>query len=131
MNIPEITNEMKQGIRSESVTNAQSVDRAYRSNGSSTAPPDAVQKQHGTQQGDTQPQDFSREELNTLVKETEDQLELNDVKLKFNILEEEEAVQIEIIGSDGKTIRKIPGDDFLKMSKSLKNLGSGVLDEVS
>jgi len=131
MNIPEITNEMKQGIRSESVSPTQSVDRTYDSDGSVKPAPDAIQKQDGAQNDDTQSNNFTREELETLVKDAEDQLEKNDVKLKFNILEEDDAIQVEIVDADGKTIRKIPGDDLLKLSKSLKNLERGFLDEVS
>jgi len=51
--------------------------------------------------------------------------------LKFNVLEENDTIQVEIIDSDGKTIRKIPEDDLLKLSESLKNLGKGFLDKVS
>ena len=48
----------------------------------------------------------------------EDQLANNNVKLKFNVLDESNTIQVEILDSDGNTIRKIPGDDLVKLSKS-------------
>jgi len=131
MNIPDITNEIKSGIRSESVAPTQSVDRTYDRDGSVSVAPDAVQKQSGAKKEEEQSQNFSREEVDTLIKDAESQLEKNDVKLKFNVLEENDSVQVEIVDSDGKTIRKIPDDDLLKLTKSLKKLDRGFLDETS
>lgn len=130
MNIPEISNDMKQGLRSESVTSAQAVDRSQVRNGSVRPANDAVQKTSSAQE-DKQSSNLSKDKLETLVKDAENILEQNDVQLKFNVLQEDDTVQVEIVDADGKTIRKIPGDDLLKLSKSLKNLERGFLDEVS
>lgn len=129
MNIPEISNEMKQGVRSESVTPAQSADKPHAENRPDRLNPEAVYKQSSAQ-GEKNSPNFSKEDLTKLVEETEKQLDKNDVKLKFNVLEENDTVQVEIVDAEGKTIRKIPGDDLLKLSKSLKNLERGFLDEV-
>nr|WP_321974339.1 flagellar protein FlaG [Pseudodesulfovibrio indicus] len=72
----------------------------------------------------------TREELDTIIAEAEQALDSNDVKLKFNVLENNDTIQVEVIDSNGKTIRKIPEDDLIKLTKSLKNLGQGFLDEV-
>ncbi|QGY41315.1 flagellar biosynthesis protein FlaG [Pseudodesulfovibrio cashew] len=130
MNIPEINNDVKQSLRSESVAAAQAVHGPSIRDGSDKVPSDAVQKQDSSK-SDKQSQQFSKEQMNDLVKETQELLENNDVKLKFNVLEENDTVQVEIIDGEGKVIRKIPGDDLLKLSKSLKNLDRGFLDEVS
>lgn len=130
MNIPEISNELKQGLRSESMVPAQSVDRSHIRNGSNRVAPDAIQKLSAAQ-GDKSSHNFSKEELNAIIEDAEKQLEKNDVKLKFNVLEENDTVQVEILDAEGKTIRKIPGDDLLKLSKSLKNLERGFLDKIS
>jgi len=130
MNIPEISTELKVGIRSESGTPAQVVDETQGHNGSARAAPDITQQQETSQQN-RQPETFSKEKLDELVMDVEQFLERNDIQLKFNVLEEDDTVQVEIVDSDGKTIRKIPGDDLLKLSKSLKNLERGFLDEVS
>lgn len=129
MNIPEISNDVKQNVRSENAVTAASVDRTVRD---STGPAGAevVHKQGRTSE-EKQPQHFSREELDSIIKEAEENLEKNDVKLKFNVIEENEDVQVEIVDGDGKTIRKIPEDDLLKLSKSLKNLEGGLLNQVS
>ena len=130
MNIPEVVNELKQSLRSESVALAQSVDRSHIRDGSTKVPLDAVQKQSRAQ-GDKQSRNFSREDMNALIDDAQKQLDKSDVKLKFNVLEENDTVQVEIVDAEGKTIRKIPGDDLLKLSKSLKNLERGFLDKVS
>jgi len=129
MNILDISNDVKQSIRSENVATAEAMDRSVRSNAEPTGP-DAVQRQDSAQQ-DKQSQQFTREELETLIQEAEEHLANNDVKLKFNVSEEDDAIQVEIVDSTGKTIRKIPEDDLLKLSKSLKNLERGFLDKVS
>ncbi|BCS87112.1 flagellar protein FlaG [Pseudodesulfovibrio sediminis] len=129
MNIPDIRIDTKQGMRSESVTPAKAVARQP-DQGETAKRTDAVNKQDASDT-DAQSNHFSREELNTLVAEAEKQLENSNVQLKFNILEENDTVQVEIVDAEGKTIRKIPDDDFLKLTKSLKNLGQGFLNEVS
>ena len=66
-----------------------------------------------------------------MIAEAEEHLEAKNIKLKFNVLENNDTIQVEIVDSDGKTIRKIPDDDLLKLTKSLKNLGQGFLDKMS
>ncbi len=130
MSIPEISIEMKQDLRPEKILPARNMVRQSAHSENEMVSVDAIHKQSKAQ-ADNQSTDFSKEKLNSLISEAEEHLEANDVNLKFKILEETNTVQVEIIDSDGKTIRKIPGDDFLKLSKSLKNLGQGFLDEVS
>lgn len=131
MNIPEITIEMKQELRSESVVQAKAMARPPVQEASSQPPVDAVNQQSGTRSDNRQSEKFTREELNSMLSQAEDHFASNDVKLKFNVLEENDTIQVEIIDSDGKTIRKIPEDDLLKLTESLKNLGKGFLDKVS
>jgi flagellar protein FlaG len=129
MNILDISNDVKQSIRSENAATAEAMARSVRSNVEPTGP-NAVQKQDSDQQ-DKHSQKFTREELDTLIQEAEEHLANNDVKLKFNVSEEDDAIQVEIVDGSGKTIRKIPEDDLLKLSKSLKDLERGFLDKVS
>ena len=113
-----------------SVIPALSEDKPHVRDGTVSPELETVQKQDEAH-GDKQPLNHSKEELDNLIEEAEKQLEKSDVKLKFKVLEEDDGVQVEIVDPDGKTIRKIPGDDLLKLSKSLKNLERGFLDEVS
>jgi len=129
MNIPETTNE-RRGLHSESVVQTKAVDKPSALSESTKVHTDAIHKQNKTQ-SDKQSSNFSKETLNQLIGEAEEHLKANDIKLKFKVLEENDMVQVEIVDPDGKTIRKIPGDDLLKLSKSLKNLGQGFLDKVS
>ena len=114
MSIPEISIEMKQGLRLESLLQANDAAGPPAHSENEKVPTDAIQKQSET---DNQSTSFSKDKLNLLIAEAEEHLKANDVNLKFKILEENDTVQVEIIDSDGKTIRKIPDDDLLKLSK--------------
>lgn len=131
MNIPDMTIDTKQNLRSESVATAKAVDKPPIQDGNELARPDVVSKQHNNNTEDGQKGKHTREELEKLVAEATKHLEANNVKLKFNLVEEGEEIQVEVLDSDGKTIRKIPDDDLLKLAKSLKNLGKGFLDTMS
>ncbi|WP_319544024.1 flagellar protein FlaG [uncultured Pseudodesulfovibrio sp.] len=129
MNIPEISIDVKQELRSENAASAKAVDKPPAQENRTEIRIDAV---NGSEKSSTDKHDgFTKEELKALIAEAEKHLETNDVKLKFNILEENDTVQVEIIDSDGKTIRKIPDDDLVKLNQSLKNFGQGFLDKVS
>ena len=67
MNIPEMNNEMKQGMRSENVSQAQAVDKPHVREGSLRPGPDAVQKQAEAQE-DKQPRNRTKDEIDSLVK---------------------------------------------------------------
>lgn len=128
MDIPEIRNELKQNVRSENVAAARDVDRLVR-DGTKTDR-EVVSKRDNASR-EKQSQHFSKEQLDTIIHEAEKHLANKDVKLKFNVIEEADKVQVEIVDGDGKTIRKIPDDELLKLSDSLKKLERGFLDEVS
>ncbi|WP_207263596.1 flagellar protein FlaG [Desulfovibrio sp. Huiquan2017] len=126
MNFPMMNIDRKEELRSESVGSAAIAQkppaREWRN--------DEVMAQDETQ-SDKQSDSFSREELENLISEAEEHLEAKNVKLKFNILENNDTVQVEIVDSNGKTIRKIPDDELIKLTKSLKDLGQGFLDRMS
>ncbi|AMK11832.1 MAG: flagellar protein FlaG [Pseudodesulfovibrio sp.] len=125
MNIPEMNIDVKQGLHSESAAQAKAVQRppAHDDPGRD----DSLMARKDVKGNEIGP---TREELETIIAEAEQALDSNDVKLKFNVLENNDTIQVEVIDSNGKTIRKIPEDDLIKLTKSLKNLGQGFLDEV-
>ncbi len=129
MNIPEITIDMKQDLRSESAAQAKAMGSPPVRETSEKPPTDAVGRQSEAH-SDRQRERFSEDELNAALSRAEEHFAANNVKLKFNVLEENGTIQVEILDSDGKTIRKIPEDDLLKLSESLKDLGKGFLDKV-
>jgi len=129
MDIPVMNTDIKQGLRSESVVPARAVQKPPAPDGSAWR--DDVVMERDKAQTDRQSANPTREELNTLIAETKEHLESKNIKLKFNILENNDTIQVEIIDADGKTIRKIPEDDLLKLTKSLKNFGQGFLDKIS
>ncbi|MDD3313302.1 flagellar protein FlaG [Pseudodesulfovibrio sp.] len=126
MNVPESVIETRQGASSESVFPAKAADRPPGQDRNNRSESDGAGAS-----GAASAKGVSRETVNTLVSEMETRLEQNNVQLKFNILEEDDSVQVEIIDGDGKTIRKIPSDELVNLSKSLKNLDRGFLDEIS
>jgi len=129
MNIPMMNIDMKQELRSESVVPAKAVQKPPVPDGSARR--DDVIVAQGKAQPDKHSDTPTREELKTLIAEAEEHLESKNIKLKFNVLENNDTIQVEIVDSDGKTIRKIPEDDLLKLTKSLKSLGQGFLDTMS
>lgn len=128
MDIPEIRNDMKQNVRSENAVAAKAVDKLVRDG--TRVDREAVSKSDNAN-GEKQSQHYTREELDTLIRDAEEHLANKNVKLKFNVIEENDKIQVEIVDGDGKTIRKIPDDELLKLSDSLKKLERGFLDEVS
>lgn len=126
MNIPEVTTELKLGASSESAGSRQAMGRPPGLDVSSRIPSDET-RHTADSNGDSS---LRREEIEALVDDIQSQLENKNIKLKFNVLEENDTVQVEIVDSNGKTIRKIPDDELLKLSKSLKNLERGFIDEV-
>ncbi len=130
MNIPEIRNDVKQGFRTESTHSAQAVAEPLGAKDGNRLNAEAVHKLENAQK-DKQSNNLSVDQIKTLVTEAEKQLEANNVKLSFNVLEEKDLVQVEIVDNDGKVIRKIPSDEVIKLSESLKNLDRGFLDETS
>lgn len=127
MNIPDVINELKYGTSSESRGLAQAVERPPASGTSDVRESSDISGKHNQSEESRQ---LRRDEVEALVNDMQSRLEDRNVKLKFNVLEENDTVQVEIVDSDGKTIRKIPDDDLLKLSKSLKNLDRGFFDEV-
>jgi len=126
MNVPESRLETGQGVRSESIYPAKAADRPPGLDRNSQSTSDGAGADNAAGAGSV-----SRETVNSLVSDMESRLEQNNVQLKFNILEENDTVQVEIVDGDGKTIRKIPSDELVNLSKSLKNLDRGFLDEIS
>lgn len=128
MNIPESINELRQRVRSESVYSARGSDLPPGQEKNSKTPSGTVGVNNASA---STPQDMSREEVKEIVGDIRSKLENSNVKLKFNVLEENDTVQVEIQDSEGKTLRKIPSDELVKLSNSLKNLDRGFLDAVS
>lgn len=129
MNFPMMNIDRKEELRSESVGSAAIAQKPPARDAREWGN-DEVMAQDETQ-SDKQSDSFSREELENLISEAEEHLEAKNVKLKFNILENNDTVQVEIVDSNGKTIRKIPDDELIKLTKSLKDLGQGFLDRMS
>lgn len=128
MNFSEISNDIRQGLRSESVAQAQARVRAPAGSAESKAASPAVGSKGDENALADRPHTVSRDEAIALAADIEKVLEANNVKLKFNIIEENDTVQVEIVNGEGKTIRKIPSDDMIKLSESLESLDRGFID---
>ncbi|WFS64236.1 flagellar protein FlaG [Pseudodesulfovibrio thermohalotolerans] len=129
MNIPVMNIDIKQDSRSENVVPGRAGPKQNAPDGS--IPRNDTVMAQSKAQADRQSENPTREELDTLIAEAEEHLKANNVKLKFNVLENNDTIQVEVVDSDGKTIRKIPDDELIKLTKSLKDLGQGFLDRMS
>ncbi len=73
---------------------------------------------------------LDRGEATALARDLEKNLQAKGVALKFLVREETGSVQIEVREtSSDKVIRKIPSDDLLKLSASLKALAGAFVDK--
>ncbi|MFW5488832.1 MAG: flagellar protein FlaG [Desulfovibrio sp.] len=61
--------------------------------------------------------------------ELEDSLASHGLKLKFKVDEKTDILQVEVLDSTtGKTVRKLPPDNLLQLTASIKELSRGLLD---
>lgn len=75
--------------------------------------------------GDTEPQ--SKEQV---LSQAQDYFRQRGVDLHFKVLDETGALQVEMTDSGSKrVIRKIPGDEIVKLSDNLKRMAKGVMDK--
>jgi flagellar protein FlaG len=74
---------------------------------------------------------FSREEAEKLSKQAEQYFGDKGVKLHFKVLNDGGGdVQVEMLdASSQKVIRKIPQDELVTLSESIKRMSKGVLDK--
>jgi flagellar protein FlaG len=74
---------------------------------------------------------FSREEAEKLSKQAEQYFGDKGVKLHFKVLDDDGgSVQVEMLdASSQKVIRKIPQDELVTLSESIKRMAKGVLDK--
>ncbi len=130
MNIPATNNNIKNRQHLESMP-THSTDRTPRHDGSAVIASTTAQKIDENRLKGVATDGFDRETLNSFIKDAEEQFEKQNIKLTFNLLEENDTIQIELVDIDGKTIRKIPDDDLVRLIRSLKNLDRGFLDTIS
>jgi uncharacterized FlaG/YvyC family protein len=74
---------------------------------------------------------FTREDAEKLFKQAEKYFGDKGVNLRFKVLEGEGTdVQVEMVdASTKKVIRKIPGDEVVKLSENIKRMAKGVMDK--
>lgn len=64
------------------------------------------------------PQSFER--VSALANKLEKDIQTSGVRLSFNVIESNNTIQVEVSDQQGNLIRKIPSDDMVKLSKSLR-----------
>lgn len=71
-----------------------------------------------------------RETVLELVRQAEENLAERGVALKFKVNEDADSIQVEVreAGSE-KVIRKIPADEVVQLSKSIKDMAGQLLDK--
>lgn len=73
---------------------------------------------------------LDREQVEEMIREVEDHLEQKGVALTFKVTEEDDRIQVEVRDADSKkVIRKIPEDDLIKLSQSMKDLAGTIMDK--
>ncbi len=70
-----------------------------------------------------------RENVKEVLANLQQHLEKQGLELKFTLREESGQIQVEMIDAQSdKVIRKVPSDELLKLSTSLKDFARGFLD---
>ncbi|MBU1248215.1 MAG: flagellar protein FlaG [Proteobacteria bacterium] len=73
---------------------------------------------------------LDRQTVETIVQKAQEQLSAKGVALTFNIQEDNESIQVEVRDAkSGKVIRKIPDDEMLKLSESIKDMAGVLMDK--
>ncbi len=73
--------------------------------------------------------DQERTDPSQVVSKAQEYFKQQGVDLHFKVLDDSGQVQVEMVTEDNrKVIRKIPGDELVKLSDNLKRMAKGVLD---
>lgn len=75
---------------------------------------------------------ITRQEADELARSIQEQYADKGVSLKYRVLEDSGQIQVEMLDTkNDKVVRKIPQDDLLKLSASLKEQSGTLLDKIS
>ncbi|WP_147821480.1 flagellar protein FlaG [Salidesulfovibrio onnuriiensis] len=119
MNIPEIKTDVKPAVRADENT-------VVRTDGKSVSPRsgvqenyvvDKIEKTNGEQKQQAR---LNKKTATDVAKQAESELASQNLKLKFNVIEENNTIQVEVRDADDKVIKKIPADDIVKLTKSIR-----------
>lgn len=119
MNIPEIKNELKPPARGEE-SKAIHAEARLSAEGAKTHDLHAVGKLEKTADQEKQHSRLNREKAEQIAHKAEAELAAKNLKLKFNVIEESNTIQVEVRDANDKVIKKIPADDIVKLSKSIR-----------
>ena len=111
------------------VGNGRSVERSA----DSQAAPEQFVKAAGSTAGEARDaggQVLERAAVEKVLGETQDELSKRGVALKFKLMEEDNQYQVEVRDKNSdKVIRKLPPDEVVNLSRSLKDLAGALLDK--
>lgn len=94
-------------------------------------PPDAPPVLAEGKQRDKEQQELTRGDVKTILEKTAELAKLFNSrrKIRYEVIEEADLVQIQVIDEDeGKIIRKIPSDEIVELVKKIHEVLSGRLD---
>ena len=94
-------------------------------------PPDVSPVLAEGKQRDKEQQELTRSDVKTILEKTAELAKLFNSrrKIKYEVIEEADLVQIQVIDEDeGKIIRKIPSDEIVELVKKIHEVLSGWLD---
>jgi len=82
------------------------------------------------QKGDEEGGAAEQQNQEQVLSQAQDYFRQRGVDLHFKVLDETGALQVEMTDSGSKrVIRKIPGDEIVKLSDNLKRMAKGVMDK--
>jgi flagellar protein FlaG len=117
-------------------TVAKAVQETAAGQRASSATPQRVVEQPGTppavDTSRTRSAPLTREAVQQALNEAQQQLSTRGVTLKFNLIDNSKDVQVEVVDSaNQKVIRKIPADEAVKLSASIRNMAGVFMNKQS
>lgn len=113
MNIPELNNTIGTGNSREGGTAHPRTETEK-----ATSSPRAATRTAAA--GERKQPELSKDEAIKLAGEIQSKLQEGNVNVAFKVDENLDTVQIELRDDAGNVVRKIPSDDFLKLSKNIR-----------
>lgn len=119
MNIPEIKNDVKPPARTTEHKAVPQEEKALAQR-SDALEHQAVEKIEKTEDGRHPQSRFDKEKVRQVADKMESELAEQNLKLRFNVIEENKTIQVEVRDAENKVIKKIPADDMVKLAKSIR-----------
>lgn len=130
MNIQDTISTLAQAVQEPSGSQLVQARQSQPSPGRTTVQPDGQTPAVEPNTSSQAPLD--RKDVEKLVTDVQKDFDSRGITLKFNLIDNSSDIQVEVMDSEkNKVIRKIPADELVKLSASIKNLAGVFVNKQS